>query len=96
MIVKYYNNGVLQEQEDIGRCWIARICKGRKMNMTTLDLSSFAKTYKKSIKTESGTVLELVLCDAPFLESVYAVMDLYKGMRVLEFEENDDLITVEW
>ena len=96
MRLKCYRDGILQKEEILPNGWIARVFYRNFANITNIDLSDFTSTYEKTIELEENCYLKMIINDAPFLKSIYDIMDLYKGIEIVRFECGENLIVVEW
>lgn len=95
MKLKCYTNGVLKKEEILPNGWVSRVSYINS-DIVNIDLSDFTSTYEKTIEIGEDSKLKLIVNDAPFLESIYDIMDLHKGIEIVRFECDESLIIVEW
>ena len=95
MKIKYLKNGILQKEEVLQGGWVARV-SFKNSDIVNIDLSDFTSVCEEIIEIETNSFLKLIINDAHFLRSIYDIMDLYKGMEIVEFEYKETQIIVEW
>jgi len=95
MKIKYFENGFLQKEEVLKDGWIARI-SFKDSDIVNIDLSDFAEAEKKLIEIEPNSFLKITINDAPFFKSIYDIMGLYQGMKIVEFQSGEIKILIEW
>ena len=96
MKLKCYRGGILQKEEFLPNGWIARVSYRCGVNITNIDLSGFASTYEKTIEIRENSYLKIIINDAPFLNPIYDIMESYKGIQIVRFECDENLIVIEW
>ena len=96
MKLKCYSKGILQKEEILPNGWVTRVIYRNVVNITNVDLSDFTSTYEKTIAIGENSDLKLIINDASFLRPIYDIMDLYKGIDIVSFECDENLIVVEW
>ena len=95
MKLKYFRNRILEKEEEFGKGWIGRVCY-KNFDIVNIDLSDIAGSYEKIIEIFPNSFFKLIINDAPFLHTVYDIMDQYKGMKIVEFQLDDVQVVIEW
>ncbi len=95
MKLKYFRNRILEKEEELGKGWISRVCY-ENFHVVNIDLSDIADSHEKIMEIFSNSFLKLIISDAPFLHTVYDIMDQYKGMKIVEFQSGEVQVVIEW